>query len=504
MLGAFINCFKIEELRRRIIFTFLVLVIVRLGASIPVPGVNAEVLAHYFSTIVDKSSQGSVIGMLNIFSGGALENCAIFALSIMPYISASIVMQLAVGVIPSLGRMAREEGGRQKITQYTRIATLVLCVVQGFMMARMFENPSNNPFLRDIDQVIAQYGPLVSQRGIFFDITTVITLTAGTMLLMWLGEQITDKGIGNGASIIISVGIIAKLPAGLVQAWNTLIPTAADRDSAAAGKAIVLVVLIGFLLFVVAATIALTQALRKVTVQYTKQVRGNKVYGGQSSFLPLKVNYAGVMPIIFANAILLMPAMVTNLIFPHTNAWAFVHTFADSLGHGPSHYILMGLLTFIFSYFWVAMVFNPVQIADDMKRHGGFIPGVRPGESTSQFLDHSMTRLTFAGALFLSVLAVLPSIVSEWMHVPMITAQFFGGTGLLIIVGVVLDTMRQTETYLLQRHYDGFLKKGRLRGRSASLPSTGNAVSEMQILWLIVLICLLLIGGIVAMAIHKG
>jgi len=501
MIATFINCFKIEELRRRLIFTLLVLVIVRLGASIPVPGVNAEVLNHYFSQVIDQQKQGSVIGLLNIFSGGALENCAIFALTIMPYISASIVMQLAVGVIPTLGRMAREEGGPQKITQYTRIGTLILCAFQGYMTVRIFEHPEANPFLPGIVDTIQKYGHLVPHMGIMFELPAVITLTAGTMFLMWLGEQITDRGIGNGASLIIAIGIIAKLPSALVQAWNAYITPSAAK-SASGASPIILIILIVFLLAVVAATIALTQGMRKVTVQYTKQVRGNKVYGGQSSFLPLKVNYAGVMPIIFANAILLMPAMMASWMLPAS--WVWARTFAASMGGGTTHHIFMAALTFASSYFWVAMVFNPTQIADDMKRHGGFVPGVRPGDATSSFLDTSMTRLTFAGAIFLSALAVLPTMVHEMLKVPMVTAQFFGGTGLLIIVGVLLDTMRQTETFLLQRHYDGFLKKGRLRGRSTAMPSSGNALPEKQILWLIIVICIILIGGIVAITLQKG
>lgn len=501
MVTAILNCFKIEELRRRIIFTLLVLVIVRLGASIPVPGVNADVLGHYFRQVIDTQKQGSVIGLLNIFSGGALENCAIFSLTIMPYISASIVMQLAIGVIPTLGRLAREEGGRQKITQYTRIGTLILCAFQGYMTVRIFENPEANPFLPGIRDTIFTYGPLVPDTGFMFEIPAVITLTAGTMLLMWLGEQITDKGIGNGASLIIAIGIVAKLPSALVQAWNAYITPSAMKSGGGASP-VILVVLIVFLLAVIASTIALTQAMRKVTVQYTKQVRGNKVYGGQSSFLPLKVNYAGVMPIIFANAILLMPSMMVSWMLPTT--WTAARNFFASMGGGTTHHILMAILTFASSYFWVAMVFNPTQIADDMKRHGGFIPGIRPGEATSSFLDLSMTRLTFAGALFLSVLAVLPGVVHEILKVPPVTAQFFGGTGLLIVVGVVLDTMRQTETFLLQRHYDGFLKKGRLRGRSTAMPSTGNALPEKQILWLIIVICVILIGGIVAITLQKG
>jgi preprotein translocase subunit SecY len=493
MLHALLNCFKIPELRQRIIFTLALIVVVRIGASIPCPGINPVVLGEFFRSVVDQQDQGSVIGLFNLFSGGALENCAIFSLTIMPYISASIVMQLATGVIPSLGKLVREEGGRQKITQYTRWGTLILCIIQGYLLAVSFENPSKIPIFSGIDQVIQRLGPLVAEPGIGFRIITVITLTAGTMLLMWIGEQVTEKGIGNGISLIITIGIVARLPAALVAGWQVFVPPAGSGREPI--SPFVLFLLLAFLFTVIASTISLTQALRKVSVQYAKQVRGNRVYGGQTSFLPLKVNYAGVMPIIFANAILLFPASILGFLFPGS---PMANRISSALASGSLHYVLYAGMIFFFSYFWVAMVFNPIQIADDMKRHGGFIPGVRPGETTAQFLDYSMTRLTFAGAIFLTALAVLPMIVQNFLGVPSITAQFFGGTGLLIIVGVMLDTMRQAETYLLQRHYDGFLKKGRIKGRSVSGPGgTTGSISERQIAWLLVIIAIIALGGIV-------
>lgn len=492
MFAAFFNCFRIPELRQRILFTLLLLVVVRLGAAIPCPGINPAVLGEYFRTVIDQSTGGNVVGLVNLFSGGALENCAIFSLSIMPYISASIILQLATGVIPTLGKMAREEGGRQKITQYTRLATLILCLIQGYLLATSFEAPQKLQILNGIDQVMARVGPLVPEPGWTFRIITVITLTCGTMFLMWLGEQITDKGIGNGISLIISVGIVSKLPAALVAVWSIFNPPAGgDRVSP-----LILILLVAFLLLVVAATIMITQAMRKVPVQYAKQVRGNRVYGGQSSFLPLKVNYSGVMPIIFASAILLFPATFISLMFPSSIT---AKHFADLITSGWLYYVLYAGMIFFFSYFWVAMVFNPTQIADDMKRHGGFIPGVRPGEPTSKMLDFSMTRLTFAGAIFLTTLAVLPMFVQRFMHVPQITASFFGGTSLLIVVGVMLDTMRQAETFLLQRHYDGFLKKGKIRGRSATASSSsGQAIPEGKLVWLVFAVGIILLGGIVA------
>ncbi len=491
MFSAFINCFKIPELRQRIILTLSLLVIVRLGAAIPVPGINPAVLGEYFATVVNTSTQGSVFGMFNLFSGGAFKNCAVFSLTIMPYISASIIMQLATGVIPSLSKLAREDGGRQKITQITRVGTLILCLVQGSFLATAFLNPTQ--LFPGIGEVMAEMGPLVGGSEAMFVFTTIITLTAGTMLLMWLGEQITDRGIGNGISLIITVGIVAELPAALVAGWQVFNP------SAEAGQGIspvIIVLLIAFLFAVVAGAVSITQAMRKVPVQYARQVRGNKVYGGQSSYLPLKVNYAGVMPIIFASMIFVFIGTMTSFVFKNSEG---ASRFVSAINDGTLYYIVYGGLVFFFSYFWVAMVFNPSQIADDMKRNGGFVPGVRPGDPTARFLDTSMTRLTFAGAAFLTILAILPMMVSRMLEVPMITSQFFGGTGLLIIVGVMLDTMRQMETHLLQRHYDGFLKKGKIRGRSSMGPTgTGSADSGDKTVWLIALVAVIIIGGIVA------
>jgi preprotein translocase subunit SecY len=469
MVNAFLNCFKIPELRQRLIFTLALLVIVRLGAAIPCPGINPAVLTEFFRSVVDQGGQGDLLGMVNIFSGGALENCAIFSLTIMPYISASIIMQLAASTIPSLSKIAREEGGRQKISQYTRMGTLLLCIVQGYMLATAFENPGQ--LLHGIEPIIQRMGPLVAEPGLFFRFTTVVTLTAGTMLLMWLGEQITDKGIGNGISMVIAIGIIARLPAALV--------TMLGKVTAGTMGPLVVVLMLAFLFAVIAGTVMITQAMRKVPVQYARQVRGNTVYGGQSSFLPLKVNYSGVMPIIFASSILMFPSFFIRTLFPNSEMAARI--VGEISNQTVTHYVIYAIMVFGFSYFWVAMMFNPTQIADDMKKHSGFIPGIRPGAPTAQFLDFSMTRLTFSGALFLTMLAVLPGVVSGLMRVPMTVSTFFGGTSLLILVGVMLDTMRQMETYLLQRHYDGFLKKGKVRGRSfGGHGSTGEALSEKK------------------------
>jgi preprotein translocase subunit SecY len=495
MLSAFANIFKIPELRQRILFTLAVIVVIRIGAAIPCPGVNTEILAKYFHNVIEKTggnTGNTVVGMFNLFSGGALENCAVFTLGIIPYISASIMLQLMTAVVPSLGKLSREEGGRQKITQYTRYATILICLVQGYFYAKQFEVPEHSALLSGISAVTQQYGPLVPYPGHMFEFTTVVSLLSGTLLLMWLGEQITDKGIGNGISMVITVNIVSRLPAALLQGFDIMFPHNGE------GTPILVVPLIFFLFAVIAGTIAITQAMRKVTIQYARQVRGNKVYGGQSSFLPLKVNYSGVMPIIFAQSILLVPAFMIQIL-PLGNApWA--HDLADSLNRGTLYYVVYVAMIFFFSYFWVSFMFNPIQIAEDVKKNGGFIPGVRPGAPTADFLEYTMTRLTLAGAIFLAVLAILPSAAQHYMHVPALTSQFFGGTSLLIMIGVMLDTMRQMETYLLQRHYDGFLKKGRIRGRS-TMPQPalgqGQAVNSANYVWLYVVIAALLIAGAV-------
>jgi preprotein translocase subunit SecY len=495
MLSAFANCFKIPELRQRIIFTLCVIVVVRIGAAIPCPGINTEILARFFKSIVEKDPSNSVVGLFNLFSGGALENCAVFTLGIIPYISASIMLQLMTAVVPTLSKLAREEGGRQKITQYTRYATIAICLVQGYFTAKQFEYPKTSQLFANIDTITNKYGPLVVHPGLTFEFTTVMSLLTGTLLLMWLGEQITDKGIGNGISMVITINIVSRLPAALGQGWQILTGTGGDNTAAAP---ILIIPLLFFLFAVIAGTIAITQAQRKVTIQYAKQVRGNKVYGGQTSFLPLKVNYSGVMPIIFAQSILIVPAIMIKILPLGAAPWA--RDLADSLTNGPLHYLLYVGMIFFFSYFWVSFMFNPIQIAEDVKRNGGFIPGVRPGGPTADFLEYTMTRLTLAGAIFLAVLAILPMAAQSFAHVPSLTSQFFGGTSLLIMIGVMLDTMRQMETYLLQRHYDGFLKKGRIRGRSsAPAPALGQgqAVEAGSYVWLFVGIAILLIVGAV-------
>jgi preprotein translocase subunit SecY len=493
MLSAFANIFKIPELRQRILFTLAVIVVVRIGAAIPCPGVNTEILAKYFHNVIATKNSNTVVGMFNLFSGGALENCAVFTLGIIPYISASIMMQLMTAVVPSLSKLSREEGGRQKITQYTRYATIAICLVQSYFYAKQFEAPDRGGLFSGIGAITAQYGPLVPYPGHVFELTTIISLLSGTLLLMWLGEQITDKGIGNGISMVITVNIVSRLPAALLQGFQMVFSPSGENQ-----VPLPVVPLIFFFLFaVIAGTIAITQAQRKVTIQYARQVRGNKQYGGQTSFLPLKVNYSGVMPIIFAQSILLVPAFMIKLLPIGTAPWAVA--VADSLNRGTLYYLVYVAMIFFFSYFWVSFMFNPIQISEDVKKNGGFIPGVRPGAPTAAFLEYTMTRLTLAGAVFLAVLAILPSAAQNEMNVPQLTSQFFGGTSLLIMIGVMLDTMRQMETYLLQRHYDGFLKKGRIRGRSSMpQPVMGQSGAPAgNYVWLWVLIAVLFIAGAV-------
>jgi preprotein translocase subunit SecY len=494
MISAFTNIFKIPELRQRVLFTLAMIVIVRAGSAITTPGVNAEILREWFRNVADAQSAGGVASLFNLFSGGALAHCAIFSLGIMPYISASIMMQLLTAVIPQLGKLAREDGGRRKIMQYTRYATIALCIFQGFLLAKSFENPQANPFLPGIMDTINRLGmDLVPEPGLAFQLMTVITMTAGTMFLMWLGDQITERGIGNGVSLIITVGILAQLPAGLIQAWRTFVPTAPGAQANV--SPIVLVLLCLFLVLVIAAVIAVTQAQRKISIQYAKRVVGRKVYGGQTQYMPLKINYAGMMPIIFAQAILLFPSTIINMAFPQNRT---AQEIANLLAVGWLHYVLYGVMIFFFSYFWVATQFQPVQIADDLKKYGGFIPGVRPGKPTADFLDYTMSRLTFAGAIFLTIIAVMPQLLAQALKVPYMTAQFFGGTGVLIIVGVVLDTMRQVETHLLQRHYDGFLRKGKIRGAREQRPrlSSGQVLDDSSLVFIYASLGILVIAGV--------
>jgi preprotein translocase subunit SecY len=456
--NTFRNCFKIPELKSRILFTVVVLAICRLAAVIRIPGLDGNVLTKFFE---DNAAAGSsVLGMYSMFTGGALEHCAIGALGIMPYISATIIIQLLTAVVPQLSKLAREEGGRTKIVQYGRYLTVLLCLGQGAFMAMGWEHP-DKIFGAGIDRLVLYSDSMLW----WYRIQTVLILTTGTMLLMWLGEQITERGIGNGISLIITIGIVARLPQAM-QALVDMFGGGGGESKFRLGEAGVLLALLGL---VVAGVIAVTQAQRKIPVQYAQRAVGRKVFAGGTSFMPLKVNYAGVMPIIFAQAILMFPqkffmfagGLVQNKFLKDSFNFIAVH-----LNDGSMLYLsIYGLMILFFSYFWVATQFNELQIADDLKKNGGYIPGVRPGQATSDYLHHAMTRITFAGAIFLLVIAVIPMLLYRWIGVPYQVGQFFGGTSMLITVGVMLDTMRQVESHLLMRHYDGFLKKGRVRGR---------------------------------------
>lgn len=448
MLSAFTNSFKIPELRSRILFTMGLIFVCRIVANVPTPGVDAVALRQVIADIETKTG-GGFLGLIDMFSGGALRNCAVGALGIMPYISASIILQLLTAVVPALERLVREgDSGRQKLTQYGRYLTVGLCLVQGYFMAVTLEHPGALGISRQI----------VINPGMGFRLMTVLTMTTGTLFIMWLGEQITQRGIGNGISLIITEGIISRLPAAVYAVKNMVV---GSEEGGAQFSPFYLAGLIAMLVLVVAGTVALTQGVRKVPIQYAKRVVGRKVYGGQSTYMPLRVNYSGVMPIIFAQSILMFPAMLMRRL-----PWAFAQRVADALMMDSGLYlVLYGLMILFFSYFWVATQFNPIQISDDLKKYGGYVPGIRPGKPTAEFLDSTMTRITLAGAVFLTVIAVIPTVMSRQFSVPWLVASFFGGTSLLIVVGVMLDTMRQVESHLLMRHYDGFLHKGRLHGR---------------------------------------
>ncbi|HXA14038.1 MAG TPA: preprotein translocase subunit SecY [Opitutaceae bacterium] len=458
---------KIPELRSRIFFTLALLAVARVGAHIPLPGIDPHPLQNFFADQTGAAS--AVIGLYNMFTGGALVKGAVCALGIMPYISASIIFQLMTAVVPALSRLQQEgDVGRQKLTQYTRYATLLICLVQGTLMILALENPDRLFPGYDVNH----YGHIVMTNKFSFLFTSIIYMTAGTMLLMWLGEQITQRGVGNGVSLLITIGILADIPGASVATYRMFFGPVGTTHNGWTG-----VLMLILFVVVIMGIILVVQGQRKIPVQYAKRVVGNKVMGGQSSFLPLKVNYSGVMPVIFATAILLFPQQILSQLGAIMN-WKFLTQASQHLLRGDwFYYTVDAMLILFFSYFWVSVMFKPIQVADDLKKYGGYVPGVRPGEPTAQFLDFIMTRLTLAGAIFLTLIAVMPDILLYKFKVPPRVAYFFGGTGMLINVGVLLDTMRQIETFLLQRHYDGFLRKGRIRSRS-SMAGSGGALGE--------------------------
>ncbi len=449
MLQAFANTFKIPDLRKKILITFGIIAVYRLGTYIPTPGIDGSKLSLFFNNL--ERGQGTLFGVMNLFSGGAIHRLTIFALGIMPYISSSIIMQLLTVVIPALEKLAKEgEMGRKKINQYTRYGTVILSLIQSFFISLWLENPSRFGGLE-----------IVAFPGWPFRILTVITLTAGSAFIMWLGEQIQEKGIGNGMSLIVAVGILSRVPTAVSQIATLLRPGHGTGQGQMDALTVVFMLLI--MVAAIVAVVLLTLGERKIPVQYPKRVVGRKVMGGQSVFIPFKVNNGGVMPIIFAQSIILFPATIGVFIPNH-----FIQQVSMRLTHGsPVYTILTMLLILFFSYFYTAIAFNPVDLAENLKKYGGFIPGVRPGAPTVDYFDFIINRITLPGGIFLAIIAVAPDVIGKLLNIPYQVADFFGGTALLIVVGVSLDTIKQIESQLLMRHYEGFMKRGRIRGRTA-------------------------------------
>ena len=434
--GGFQNIFKIPELKKRILFTLGLLIVYRIGVHVPVPGIDSVALASFF-----KAAEATIFGIFNMFSGGAFEKLSVFALGIMPYISASIILQLLTVVIPHLEQLKKEgEQGRKKITQYTRYGTVVLSIIQGFGISVGLESMS-----------APDGSPVVLLPGWAFRLMTVITLTAGTAFIMWLGEQITERGVGNGISLIIFAGIVCRLPAASVNTVR-LLSTGEMGIFAILILVVLMVAVVGFIIFV-------EQGQRRIPVQYAKRVVGRRMYGGQSTHLPLKINTSGVIPPIFASSIIMFPATIGSFVKVE---WIQTITAAMRPGNLVYELLFIGFI-FFFCYFYTAVTFNPVDVADNMKKAGGYIPGIRPGKRTADYIDKVLTRITLGGAIYVSAVCVLPSILITRFNVPF----YFGGTALLIVVGVAIDTVAQMESHMLSRHYEGFLKKGggKMKGR---------------------------------------
>ena len=431
IVNSFQNVFKVAELKSRILFTLALLAVYRIGAHIPTPGINGEELSKF---LLDRG--GALMGFFDMFSGGALSRATIFALGIMPYISASIILQLLTVVIPVLGRLAKEgESGRKKITQYTRYGTVLIAIVQSIGISVGIESMAEGQFIQN--------------PGWSFRLMTMITMTSGTAFLMWLGEQITERGIGNGISLIIFAGIVANFPNAVLSSVSLI--------RAGELHIILMLILIVMMIAVIGVIVFMERGQRKIPVQYAKRVVGRKVYGGQSTHLPLKVNTAGVIPPIFASSIIMFPATIAGFI-----AIPWVQALSRNLAPGTAFYtvIYIGMI-FFFCYFYTSITFNPVDIADNLKKYGGFVPGVRPGQKTADYIYRVLARITFGGAAYLSAVCILPDILRGYFNVPF----YFGGTSILIVVGVALDTVSQMESHLVTRSYDGFLKKGKVRGR---------------------------------------
>jgi preprotein translocase subunit SecY len=436
MIQTFQNIFKVPDLKKKLVFTLFALAVYRLGAHLPLPGINAQALGLLIQQLKD---QGSIFGMYDIFVGGALSRAAILFLGVMPYISASIIFQLLGSVFPQIEKLQRDQAGRRKITQYTRYLTVGLAAFQAFAIASYLETQQFS--------TAAGVMQIVYQPGLAFRFTAVLTLTCGAIFAMWLGEQITEKGIGNGISFLIFVGCLEEYPVYFLQTIQRVMVQ---------GMSIVnLVLMIIIMVGIVAAVIVMTQATRRIPVQYPKRIIGRKMYGGQSTFLPLRVNTAGVIPIIFAQSLVMFPSTAGSFI-PALKG--ILETFRPGFW---GYDILFFTLIVFFTYFYTSIVFNPVEMADNMKRYGGFIPGIRPGARTANYIDDVLSKITLPGALFLAFIALVPWYLINFINVPF----YFGGTTLLIIVGVALDTLQQIESQLMMYHYEGFMKRGKIRGR---------------------------------------
>lgn len=486
MLSAFLNCLKIPELKKRILFTLSLLFVARIGCNIPLPGIDPLPLKSFFES-QKMLGGGQLVGLYNLFTGGAFLKGAIFGLGIMPYISASIIFQLLGAMMPSLAKLQQEgEFGRQRLMQYTRYLTLLICFIQGWLLVMALTNYPDKLFP---GFNTSTFGPITLHSGFWFLAITTLLLTTGTLILTWLGEQITQRGVGNGISLLITVGILSGLPQSLFL-FGKLFTQPLGVESSTHFGIYQGLLMIALLFVVIGSMIAVTQAHRKIVVQYAKRIVGRKMYGGQSSFLPLKVNYAGVMPVIFASALMMFPQQLLAYLGAAFGISVFQRWSMIFMQGSCLYYIVYGLLILGFSYFWVSIMFKPLQVADDLKKNGGYIPGVRPGDCTAQFLDFVMTRLTLAGAIFLTAIALFPDLLYFMYKIPYRVALFFGGTGTLITVGVLLDTIKQLETYLLQRNYSGFLSKSKLGERLSLISQVHKlAASEdkgLRYLWITV------------------
>ena len=446
-LKGFSNCFKVPELRQKILFTLGILAVYRLGCYIPTPGINGAVLNEFFQKMASANGGGNVVGIMDMFSGGALGKMTVLSLGVMPYISSSIIMQLLTAVIPALEKISKEgQAGYKKINQYTRYGTVGLAVIQSFFIALWLESPTAFGGLQ-----------IVSNPGWGFRCTTVLTLTAGTIFLMWLGERIQERGVGNGTSLIITVGILSRAPAAYHQLNLLLDP----KNGAGQLQPIAIVLMVFFLITVIIGVTLISQGQRRIPVQYARRAGNTSTAVGQGTFIPLKVDTAGIIAIIFAQSIILFPATIASFL-PHSG----IQQFASWVQRGHVwYYVIYATLIVFFCYFYTAIVFNPADVAENLKKHGGFVPGIRPGKETADYLDYVLTRITLVGSLFICIIAVMPDWIMASFKVPYTVAAFFGGTGVLITVGVMLDTMKQIESHLQMHHYEGFMKSGHLRGR---------------------------------------